>query len=91
MNICFFISFSESSIVVPDEIYKVFTKFFITITVELKLAFIQMDFRFDVAMTQKKQFFLVIHFGKFLVDLCRFDVKVVIAKYNARDTNYSTV
>ena len=71
--------------------YEVLTKFFVTITVEVRLAFIQMDFRVDVAMTQKKQFFLVTHFGKFLVDFCRFDVKVVIARYNARDTNYSTV
>ena len=71
--------------------YKVLTKLFITITAEVKFAFIQMDFRVDVAMTQKKQFFLVTHFTKFLVDLCRFDVKVVIAKYNARDTYYSTI
>ena len=53
----------------------------------MNLAFIQMDFRVDVAMTQKKQFFLVTHFGKFLVDFCRFDAKVVIARYNARDAN----
>ena len=29
---------------VPDKIYKVFTKFFITITVEVKFDFIQMGF-----------------------------------------------
>ena len=56
----------------------------------MKLAFIQMDFRVDVAMNQKKQFFLATNFGKFFVDFCCFDVKVVIARYNARDTNYST-
>ena len=49
----FFITFSESSIVVPDKIYKVPTKFFITMTGEVKFAFIQMDFRVDVAMTHQ--------------------------------------
>ena len=58
MNICLFISFSELSIIVPLKSYKVLTKFFITITVEVKFAFIQMDFWVDVVMTQKKQYFL---------------------------------
>ena len=91
INICFFISFIKSSIVVPDKIYKVLTKSFITITVEVKFAFIQMGFLVDVTMTQKKQFFFVTHFQKFLVDFYRFDVKVVIARCNVRYTNYSTV
>ena len=55
---------------VTDKVYKVFTTFFITITVEVKFDFIQMDFWVDVAMTQKKQFFFVTHFQKFLVDFC---------------------
>ena len=59
--------------------------------VEVMFAFIQMGFRVDVIVTQKKQFFLVTHFRKFLVDFYRFDVKVVIARYNARYENYSTV
>ena len=42
-----------------------------------------MGFWVDVTITLKKQFFLVTHFGKFLVDFHRFDVKVVIARYNA--------
>ena len=58
MNICLFISFSELSIIVPLKSYKFLTKFFITITVEVKFAFIQMDFWVDVVMTQKKQYFL---------------------------------
>ena len=84
INICFFISFRKSSMVVPDKIYKALTTFFITITDEVQFAFIQMGFRFDVAMTQKKQCFLVAHFRKFLVDFYCFDVKVVIVRYNAQ-------
>ena len=64
--------------VVSDKIYKVLSKFFIAITVEVKFAFIQMGFRVDIAMTQKKQFFLVTQFWKLLVDFYRFYVKVVI-------------
>ena len=86
-----FLLVSVSHIVVPDNIYKVLTNFFITITVEVKFAFIQTDFRVDIAMTQKKQFFLVTYFRKFLVDFYRFDVQVVIARYIARYTNFSTV
>ena len=40
------------------KIYKVLTKFFITIAVEVKFAFIQMDFRVDVAMTEKPKWYL---------------------------------
>ena len=72
--------------VVSDQIYKVLSKFFIAITVEVKFAFIQMGFRVDITMTQKKQFFLVTQFRKFLVDFYRFDVKVFIVRYNARYT-----
>ena len=49
---------------VTDKIYKVFTKFFITITVEVKFDFIQMGFWVDVAMTQKKAIFLCHTFSK---------------------------
>ena len=48
--------------VVSDKIYKVLSKFFTAITVGVKFAFIQMGFRVDIAMTQKKQFFLVTQF-----------------------------
>ena len=90
INICFFISFSKSSIVCPDKIYNILTKLFIIITVEVRFAFIEMDFRVDVAMSLKKQFFVVTHFRKFLVDFYCFDIKVVIARYNAIYINYST-
>ena len=46
----FFFSFWKSSIVVPDKIYKVLTKFFITITFEVKFGFIQMGFWVNVTM-----------------------------------------
>ena len=50
INICFFITFRRSRIVAPNKIYKVHAKFFITITAEVKFAFIQLDFKVNVTM-----------------------------------------
>ena len=78
INICFFISFIESSIVVPDKIYKVLTKFFITITIDVKFPFIQMGFWVDVIMTQKKYSFLVTYFGKFHALILHLSLQVTV-------------
>ena len=74
-----FFSFRKSSIVVPINIYKVLTKFFIT--VEVKVAVIEM----------KKQFFLVTHYGKFPVGFHHFDVKAFIGRYHSWYTIYSNI
>ena len=63
INIYFLISFRKLSLVVPNKIYRVLTKHFISITVEVKSAFIQMSFWAD-AYDLKKAIFPRLKFWK---------------------------